>query len=154
MLPSTAKRHQNGQLVCLKNESVELSCAPRRRFRITFRGVVSDISQFVLKRTVDSPSTLWNILSYLPTTRCGLIKNSKNFQPLMCQVRHHVLSDSFEYWPLMPEFSSEKFNIMWLTWSIMPHSKPYSSLSLGLHTKNCKNLKSTTCTTHLAVAIA
>ena len=48
-------------------------------------------------------------------------------------VRHHILSHCLEYWHLTPEFSSG--NIISLTWHIMPHSKPNSSLSFGLRTK-------------------
>ena len=49
-------------------------------------------------RTVDSPSPGWNISRYLPTTTRGLTKNSKNFQPLLRKVRHHILSDSSDIW--------------------------------------------------------
>ena len=115
-----------------------LPFSSRRRFRISTTNSnylegskVSDICQFVLKRRVDSPSPIWNISRHLSTTTCGL---TKNFQPLLRQVRHYILSDdSLEYWHLTPEFSSG--NIILLTWRIMPHSKPKSSPSFGLRTK-------------------
>jgi len=119
-----------------KNETRDLPLSPRRRFRISttnsnylLGGKVSDISQFVLKRIVDSPSSRWNISRYLPTTTRGL---TRNFLPLLRQVRH-IFSDSLEYWYLRGEFSSG--NIMLLTWSIMSHSKPNSSPSFALNTK-------------------
>ena len=90
---------------------------------------VSGISQFVLKRTVDSPSPRWNISRYLPTTTRAL---TRNFLLLLRQVRH-IFSDSLEYWYLTREFSSG--NIMLLTWSIMSHSKLNSSPYFALNTK-------------------
>ena len=62
--------------------------------------------------------------------------SNKEFEPLLLQVRHHILSVSLEYLHLTPEFSSG--NIMLLTWTIMPHSQPNTSPSMKLRTKNDK----------------
>ena len=103
------------------------------RPQIIFRGVGKDISQLAFKRPLDSPVPRWNISKYLPTTTRGLTKNSKNFQASLRQVRCHIVSDSLEYWHLTPDWLG---HIMLLTCGIMPYSKPNSSLSSGLDTKN------------------
>ena len=99
------------------------------RSQIIWKGVVSKISHFVLKRTVDSPSPRWNILRYLATTTRGLTKISKNFQRILSQVRYHILSDSLEYWHLRPEIFIRKYYVAYLKY----HApfKPSSSPSFG-----------------------
>ena len=56
----------------------------------------------------DSRLTLprWNISRYLPTTTCGLTKNSKNFQP-------HILSDSSD-----AGIFTRKYYIAYLTYHV------------------------------------
>ena len=131
------QRHQNGGWVVkevLRTWHVTYPSLPVDDFAywpqiqiFSWGSKVSDICQFVLKRREDSPYPRWNISRYLPTTTRGLTKNSKNFQPFLRQVRHHILSDSSD---------TAIFIIILLTWRIMPHSKPKSSPSFGLRTKN------------------
>ena len=66
-------------------------------------------------------------------------KEFEEFSTSSCQVRHHIVSDHLEYWHLTPGFWSG--NIMLLTWLITPHSKPNSSPSFGLRTKNRRATK-------------
>ena len=101
--------------------------------QIILRGVGQRHFLVCSQRPADSPTPRWNISRYLLTTTRGLTKNSKNFQPFLRQVRHHIVCDLLEYWHLTQEFSSG--NIMLLTWEIMPHSKPNSSLSFALITE-------------------
>ena len=64
----------------------------------------------------------WNISRYLPTTTCGLTKNSKNFQCLLRQVTHHIVSDTLEYCHVIAKFWSG--HVMLLTRGIMPQIRP------------------------------
>ena len=80
---------------------------PHRRFRISTTDYLKGSRSATIPRIVASPSSRWNISRYLLSTTRGLTKNSKDFQPLLRQVRHHTLSDSLEYWHLKPDFHRE-----------------------------------------------
>ena len=84
-----------------------------------FWGVVA------FQRPVDSPTPRWNILRYLPTTMCGLTKNSKNYQAPLTQVRHHIVSsqediairrDRTDYYRKSFGFTGAKI------WNVLPNN--------------------------------
>ena len=113
-----------------KNKTHGLPFSPRRRFRISISDYyleekVSDISQFVLKRTVHSPSPWWNISRYLPTTTRRLTKNSKNFQPLLRQVTSYFI----RLFDILTSFV-RKYYVAYLKYHAL--FKPNSSPCFGL----------------------
>ena len=57
-----------------------------------------EVSLFMTQRTFDSFCSSCSKIVTLNNS--DLTKNSKNFQPLLGQVRHHILSHSLEYWVL------------------------------------------------------
>ena len=125
-----------------KNETRDLTFSPSRRFRISTTdylhgsGSATFPSLFSKGQWTHPPlNQIFRDTHHYAWSD----KELQNFQSLLRQVRH-ILSDPLEYWYLTLELSSGNI-ILLLTWSIMPHSKPNSSPSFGIRTKNVTTLK-------------